>query len=366
MIYRSIPLMFLALIPWIIARGQVNAEKAEQAQEIFHEGIQKGLEGEFQAAIEHFSRAIEMKPLFAEAFLYRGIALSELKRFPEAIKDFSISLELNPELADQGLYFRGLARSAAGDHELAIDDYSKALNINPDYLTYYQRGKSCFAIGRYEAAVQDFSIALRIRPRFADAVLYRAKAYYHSGEGLLALEDLNQASILLSGSAEVHYYRGLVNRVLQNEAAAKEDFDIALRLNPHISIPGNENKASSYQPAPPVPEAAPQPEKAPASQGRRMPGQLTAGYYNHLFSPIDRMQGFGVQVTSLTGTGNLEDLMKTYQQKYQQPVYLLIQAEGNQNLYKIIIGQTTQRRQAEALRDELRSSGFPDCFIVSF
>jgi predicted O-linked N-acetylglucosamine transferase (SPINDLY family) len=49
-----------------------------------------------EEAIWNFEKAIELKPIFAEAFQGRGTSLSQLKRLEAAIESFSQALALNP------------------------------------------------------------------------------------------------------------------------------------------------------------------------------------------------------------------------------------------------------------------------------
>lgn len=60
---------------------------------------------------------------------------------------------------------RGLALHSLDMRKNAIDDYTKAIQINPDYShAYSDRGASLFELGRYDEALVDFEKAISLKP----------------------------------------------------------------------------------------------------------------------------------------------------------------------------------------------------------
>ena len=53
-----------------------------------------------------------------------------------AIKDYDKAIELNPNDID-AYYNRGIARSDLGDHNSAIEDYDKVIELKPYYANAY-------------------------------------------------------------------------------------------------------------------------------------------------------------------------------------------------------------------------------------
>ena len=67
--------------------------------------------------------------------------------------------ELNQECA-KTYYNRGLAHSRNGELELAIADYTKAIELNPGYAeAYYNRGGTWLRLGKREKAKSDLVTA---------------------------------------------------------------------------------------------------------------------------------------------------------------------------------------------------------------
>ena len=51
----------------------------------------------FDEAIESYNRALELNPLFADAYCFRGNSYAQTGRYGVAAKDFAKALELDPE-----------------------------------------------------------------------------------------------------------------------------------------------------------------------------------------------------------------------------------------------------------------------------
>ena len=65
-----------------------------------------------------------------------------------------------------------------GEYQLAIDNYTKAIRIDPDDATaYYNRGVAYYDLGNYEDAIADYTRAIRIDPDYADAYFNRGLSY---------------------------------------------------------------------------------------------------------------------------------------------------------------------------------------------
>ena len=78
----------------------------------------------------------------AEEFFIRGNSKNELKDHKGAIADFTKAIELNPDYA-YAYYNRGYVKCNLEDYKGAIADFTKAIELNPDFaLAYVNRGIS--------------------------------------------------------------------------------------------------------------------------------------------------------------------------------------------------------------------------------
>ncbi len=102
--------------------------------------------------------------------------------------------------ADASVFIReGMSRAALGDHEVAIQNFDEAiqLNVEPAFM-YRQRGASYHALGDYKAAVKDYDEAIRLNAEDANAYYNRSASYKALGNHEAAESDLTVAEELNS------------------------------------------------------------------------------------------------------------------------------------------------------------------------
>ena len=86
----------------------------------------------------------------AEVYYNSGVSKGNLKDYYGAIADYTKAIELNPDYAD-AYYNRGNAKRSLKDYYVAIADYTKAIELNPDYAdAYYNWGFSKVFFRRFK------------------------------------------------------------------------------------------------------------------------------------------------------------------------------------------------------------------------
>ena len=74
-------------------------------------------------------------------------------------------------------YNRGTAYGKKGEYDLAILDYTKALELNPWFVqAYYNRAGAYGRKGQYELAILDYTKAIEMNPEFSEAYNNRGAA----------------------------------------------------------------------------------------------------------------------------------------------------------------------------------------------
>ena len=85
-----------------------------------------------------------------------------------AIADYTSAIELDPDYA-RAYNNRGNARATLGDLEQALEDYDRALELESSLtLTYFNRGALFYALRNYEAAIADMEKYLELVPDAED------------------------------------------------------------------------------------------------------------------------------------------------------------------------------------------------------
>lgn len=161
-------------------RGKVEAkisddERLFQANEWFAKGYKHGINWEYDAAIKAFTSAIALNPNYEEAYYSRGIVFYGKRQFDKAIKDYSMSIDLNhnadifDKIYKTNAYFnRGNAYFMKGQYDNAIADYSRAIALNPSYLEAYVNRRVVYkSKGQNNKALEDYNRAIAINPQNA-------------------------------------------------------------------------------------------------------------------------------------------------------------------------------------------------------
>lgn len=149
------------------------------------------LGGDFKAAEEQLSKAIDMNPEDVWALHYRGLTRYRESRLSAAIKDLTLAVEQAPHI--QILHHTlGEALSDAGDHEGAVAAFSKAIECSPEVaFSYDSRGQLLLKLGRYQEAEEDFSRSIQLDQECTVTRVLRADARLEQRNYQGAIEDLS-------------------------------------------------------------------------------------------------------------------------------------------------------------------------------
>lgn len=128
----------------------------------FYGAMTERLIGSWKTSETLWTRLIEIRPI-GRAYYFRADYYLETGRFAAAADDLLVSIRIaeragNPEVFN--LYMlRGEALSKAGRYEEAVQDFSTAIEMNPQQNYFYHRGLALKALGRAKEAAEDFKRA---------------------------------------------------------------------------------------------------------------------------------------------------------------------------------------------------------------
>jgi tetratricopeptide (TPR) repeat protein len=280
--------VFLFLLP-LMALGQTAADYFEKA-------TKAETSNDLNAAIVHYTAAINKNPQFSEALFNRGWCYISTGRYNEAARDFTKVIDIsrsfpgvyagrayarfqlgyysdavadyqqeikNPNTTDRHVCHNGLgaAYEKLLQYDKALEHYEKAIALDPTYRTAInnknqlvqlmvkQRNKKVakervlsakeyYNLGYEAGARDDYATAISYFDRAIEVDNKMKLAYDNRGWAKTMLNRHREALADLDRSLELgispwtYNQRGLVKMNLSDTDGALRDFDQALRINP--------------------------------------------------------------------------------------------------------------------------------------
>ncbi len=119
---------------------------------------------------------------FGKAYLWRGMSYGKASETQQAIQDFSRALQSNPDLYE-AYKFRGNIFGVMKNYEQSVGDLSKFLERYPDAVPeLYNRGLSYANLEENQKAVDDFTRAIKLDSTFVRLYRARGNCYLKLGQ----------------------------------------------------------------------------------------------------------------------------------------------------------------------------------------
>lgn len=207
---RNMKYTFHFLIALILSSYQVLSQDDiieendySRSFELFNEGLDYLGDYKDALAIEFMSKAIELNSGNADFYLGRAQTYSLMNMLEEAEKDIVIAIDLAEKQFDLH-YNAGNIYFKRKNMELAIEHYTLALEYNDNAETslgnlancLFNRGNSYMKVKRYEEAEDDFTKSINIKPDFINAIHNRGIARKNLDLKNDACMDFNTADSL--------------------------------------------------------------------------------------------------------------------------------------------------------------------------
>jgi len=131
-------------------------------------------------------------------------------------------------------YFKsGNDKATKSQWDLAIQDYNKAIELDPQYAeAYLARGNINIAKKQYDPALQDLGKAIELDPGNKLAYVLRGAVYQLKNQYKQAIQEYTKVIELDPNDAQYYYIRGLSYNVVGNRKLAEADFSKARELDP--------------------------------------------------------------------------------------------------------------------------------------
>jgi tetratricopeptide (TPR) repeat protein len=263
----------------------------QEAQKAYEKGNRyKYNKKDYKNAILQYSLCIEKSSYYAHdewPYMSRGDAFQMDGQYDKAIEDYNKAIKLNPE-SFYAYAGRGKVFQLQGQYDKTIKDYSKAIELCPeDTNAYYNRGEVFRLQGQYDKAIKDYSKSIELKPKNAFAYGGRGDAFRLQGQYDKAIEDCSKAIKLYPKGDFAYAIRGATYRAKGDNKQAISDLEKALELDPKREFAQSElklamevgsEKSATAQPEPPAEKpAAKKPAAAKAKFCSECGAELKSG-----------------------------------------------------------------------------------------
>jgi len=139
--------------------------------------------------LEELNRSILLHPYSSSCHHERGLYYDNHGEYSKAIADYTRAIELNPEPIFY--YNRALSHTKSGDTQRGITDYTNAITKNPSRALFYlERGKVYTDVKMYDQALEDFNNVVTLDPNEVEGFYNRGRLLRIMGRMTESLADL--------------------------------------------------------------------------------------------------------------------------------------------------------------------------------
>jgi tetratricopeptide (TPR) repeat protein len=307
----------------VLAQGKWTARQKASA----HLRLADLVGFDIERAVDHRAEALALDPSSTDPRLVGrlahdlGAARLSQGNHESALKYLSLAIRIDPK-NDIALSDRARLHGGQNRHDLALDDWRKALQLQPNNTTYrsgiasayFARGIAYMSSRNVEPAISDLTSAIQFDPRLPNAHAQRAAALLAKGDHISALSDLNQALQYAPGDISVRLLRASAYEKASRINDAIADYRYVLSREPgHRRAQGEferlQRQVASAAPPPPQPPPPPalsppandpkvsaeQPPRPPIAPPAPAAPPPMAVYANHDLSGTDLRHTTGIE-----------------------------------------------------------------------
>jgi cytochrome c-type biogenesis protein CcmH/NrfG len=152
--------------------------------------------------------------------------------YEKAIEEYKRAIEINPDSVE-AYYHLGMAYSSLGKYKEAVEAYGRAIRIKPEYAAaYYNLGHAYSNLNQHDKAIKAFRRSIQYEPDNVEAYFALGNAYSDSGKEDKAVDTLEAAISRKPDNPYAYYRLGLLYFPGGLHARAAEAFTQVITRDP--------------------------------------------------------------------------------------------------------------------------------------
>lgn len=191
---------------------------------------------DYPLVFENVNKALKENQYLAKGYFLKGMAYIEMKDTTMAISSFQTCVEQDPEYYHAHMLLGKIF--AAKNEPICITYFNNAIRVNPEKPeAHYALGFYYQEHGGYDEAMQSYDNMLKVSPNNAAALFnkgYINLIYLQKYDE--AIDWFTQVVKIDPRYADAYYNRGRAYELKGNKAAAKIDFENAIRVEPEHKL----------------------------------------------------------------------------------------------------------------------------------
>nr|WP_246723019.1 tetratricopeptide repeat protein [Aliikangiella sp. G2MR2-5] len=191
-------------------------------------------QNDYQSAIRHFSKAIELSP-DNELFYYsRAYRYYKIGNFEQALEDLERSVSIYDNYWENYFLYNAIYRELE-DYDRAVDFAKRGLKFREDDYFHNRLGWTYIEAQMPIEAEAAFLAALGVDSSNSDSHSGLAKAYYEQGKYKLAIESLEKSKSLGDDSSYNYFLGGMIYDEVGEFDKAITEYQVVLERDPDYS-----------------------------------------------------------------------------------------------------------------------------------
>jgi tetratricopeptide (TPR) repeat protein len=200
-----------------------------KAQEHFRVGSAKEMQGDYEGAIDEFSKSLSLYKN-GNTYLKRGLIYITLDNYPLAIEDLNEAVKLLPSSA-KAYFTRGVCLYEMKDYTKADEDLTRCIKLDSTNKSAFNyKAAIKFQENDLQGALENYDNVIRLDSSYKEAYTNRGMIRHYLKDYKGAVEDYDKALKLDPYNPTAYNNRGAAKIKVQDYKSAITDFDAALQL----------------------------------------------------------------------------------------------------------------------------------------
>jgi len=188
---------------------------------------------QYDKSINTINEVLKLEQLNPEAYFMLGMNFKDQGNNEKAIGALQTAVENNPDLVDAWISL-GQLHAEKGSN-LAKYYFENAVNVAPQNITaLHAQAEFLHFSNERQAAIETYKKINSIDPDYSESLFNTGIIYLEMDSLAKAKTHFNMAVETSPTYIIAYYYRGLVEEMQGNTAAAKADYQNALNFNPEF------------------------------------------------------------------------------------------------------------------------------------